>query len=210
MHGWQTWYNWFLDTNFFFVLALFWSFYKYDGSKKCPKVKKIINIKNQFLHARQPREGIFVVRSHWCCIFTIVCQTSNGWHYSNFENWCLKMKSRGLNHTYILWKSWLLLDFQQLDPLYYVYTQLIGLVNGEAVITMPSINTTRTEPVQKCLKCIWGRKRFYLLYWLRSTLSALLAVCAGPPSVLSQTALQQWVMWLTRNGIAIQSAGCLH
>ena len=31
--------------------------------------------KNQFLHARQPREGIFDIRSHWHHIFTITCQS---------------------------------------------------------------------------------------------------------------------------------------
>ena len=37
-----------------------------------------------------------------------------GHFWSIFENWYLKMKSRGLYHAYILWKSGLLLDFQQL------------------------------------------------------------------------------------------------
>ena len=41
-----------------------------------PQGKKIVNIKNQFLHARQPREGIFDIRSHWRHIFTITCQSS--------------------------------------------------------------------------------------------------------------------------------------
>ena len=30
-----------------------------------PQGKKTVNIKNQLLHARQPREGIFDIRSHW-------------------------------------------------------------------------------------------------------------------------------------------------
>ena len=36
--------------------------------EKMPQGKKIVNIKNQFLHARQPREEIFD-------IFTITCQS---------------------------------------------------------------------------------------------------------------------------------------
>ena len=40
-----------------------------------PRAKKFANIKNQFLHARQPREGIFDIPSHQCSIFTITCQS---------------------------------------------------------------------------------------------------------------------------------------
>ena len=35
--------------------------------------KKVVNKKNQFFHARQPREEIFDVCSHLHCIFTISC-----------------------------------------------------------------------------------------------------------------------------------------
>ena len=45
--------------------------------------KKVVNMKNQFLHARQPCEGIFYICSHCCCIFAL---PSNGRQYSNFEN----------------------------------------------------------------------------------------------------------------------------
>ena len=43
--------------------------------EKIPQAKKIINIKNQFFHARQPREEIFDIYSHLPCIFTISCQS---------------------------------------------------------------------------------------------------------------------------------------
>ena len=50
-------------------------FFQISWIEKMPGAKKIVNIKNQFLHARQPREGIFDIRSHRCCIFTITCQS---------------------------------------------------------------------------------------------------------------------------------------
>ena len=37
--------------------------------------KKVVNIKNQFLHARQSHDGIFDIRSHRRRIFTITCQS---------------------------------------------------------------------------------------------------------------------------------------
>ena len=40
--------------------------------QKMTRSKKVVLIKNQFLHARQPREGIFEVRWYWGLIFTIV------------------------------------------------------------------------------------------------------------------------------------------
>ena len=48
MHGWQEWQKWFLDTKKFLVLAIFWSFFKYHGSKKCPKPKKLLTWKISF------------------------------------------------------------------------------------------------------------------------------------------------------------------
>ena len=45
------------------------------------KIKKMVGnkiffaSKNQFFHARQPRERIFDIRSHWCRIFTITWQS---------------------------------------------------------------------------------------------------------------------------------------
>ena len=37
--------------------------------------KKVIKVKNQFFHARQPRKRIFEIRSKWGLIFTTVCLT---------------------------------------------------------------------------------------------------------------------------------------
>ena len=51
-----------------------------------PRAKKVVNIKNQFLHACQLREEIFDVSSNSYCIFTIEVVFQNGRHYSNFEN----------------------------------------------------------------------------------------------------------------------------
>ena len=31
--------------------------------------KTIVMIENHSFHARQPREGIFEIRSHWCCFY---------------------------------------------------------------------------------------------------------------------------------------------
>ena len=36
-------------------------------------VKKVIRVKNQFFHARQPREEIFEIASYQGLIFTPVC-----------------------------------------------------------------------------------------------------------------------------------------
>ena len=35
-------------------------------------------------------------------LLQLLARASNGCQYSNFENWYLKMKSRGLYHVYIL------------------------------------------------------------------------------------------------------------
>ena len=48
-------------------------FFQISWIEKMPRAKKVVNIKNQFLHARQLREGIFDICSNWCCIFTISC-----------------------------------------------------------------------------------------------------------------------------------------
>ena len=57
-----------------------------------PRAKKVVNIKNQFLHARQLREGIFNICSNSCCIFAIEAFFQNGRHCSNFENKNLKFE----------------------------------------------------------------------------------------------------------------------
>ena len=59
----------------FFCSGPFLIFLQIWWIEKMPQGKKIVNIKNQFLHARQPREGIFDIRSHRCRIFTITCQS---------------------------------------------------------------------------------------------------------------------------------------
>ena len=59
----------------FFGSGLFLTFFLIWWIEKMPQAKKVVNIKNQFLHARQPRERIFDIRSHRCCIFTITCQS---------------------------------------------------------------------------------------------------------------------------------------
>ena len=45
-----------------------------------PRAKKVVNIKNAFLHTRQLREGIFDICSNRCCIFTIEVFFQNGRH----------------------------------------------------------------------------------------------------------------------------------
>ena len=39
------------------------------------EAQKVAKMKDQFFCAGQPREGIFEIRSHWCCIFTIFGQS---------------------------------------------------------------------------------------------------------------------------------------
>ena len=58
-----------------FCSGPFLTFFQKWRIKKMPRAKKVINIKNQFLHARQPCEGIFDIFSHQRCIFTITCQS---------------------------------------------------------------------------------------------------------------------------------------
>ena len=57
-----------------------------------PRAKKVANIKNEFLHARQPRKGIIDICSNGCCIFTIEVFFQNGRHCSNFEKKNLKFE----------------------------------------------------------------------------------------------------------------------
>ncbi len=47
----------------------------WEKNQKMAGAKKVVKIKNQFFHARQPRKGIFEIRSYWCCIFTIFGQS---------------------------------------------------------------------------------------------------------------------------------------
>ena len=60
--------------------------------KKCLEPKKVVNKKNQFFHARQPREGIFDICLHTGVVFShFLARASNGRQYSNFENKCPKL-----------------------------------------------------------------------------------------------------------------------
>ena len=52
--------------------------------------QKFVNMKNQILHASQPREGIFDICSHQCCIFTLFVRTSNCSHCFDSGNKCPK------------------------------------------------------------------------------------------------------------------------
>ena len=104
----------------FYVNNFFGSGHFFDPSlmKKDQKkagTKKIFLSKNHWHHACQPCIGIFEV----AIIFSHFSARASDCSGSNLvSHWCLKMKSRGLYHTYRLWKSRLLLDFQQVDPLY--------------------------------------------------------------------------------------------
>ena len=55
----------------FLAPAIFQSMSSEKLGQKVAGAKKVVKIKNQFFHGVQPREGIFEIRSHWCCIFTI-------------------------------------------------------------------------------------------------------------------------------------------
>ena len=43
--------------------------------QKMAQAKEVINLKNQFLHARQPHEEIFEIGSLKSCIFSVFCQS---------------------------------------------------------------------------------------------------------------------------------------
>ena len=57
-----------------------------------PQAKQVDNKKNEFLPARQLREGIFDICSNSFCIFTIEVFFQNGRHCSNFEKKNLKFE----------------------------------------------------------------------------------------------------------------------
>ena len=50
------------DYNNFFGLGHFMTHYTLKIDQKMTGSKKFIKVKNQFIHARQPREGIFEIR----------------------------------------------------------------------------------------------------------------------------------------------------
>ena len=47
----------------FLAPALFWPIFLDLMDQKMAQSKKVVIIKNQFFHARQPRKGIFEIRS---------------------------------------------------------------------------------------------------------------------------------------------------
>ena len=47
----------------FLAPVIFWSIFLDVMDRKMPGSKKVFITKNQFFHARQPREGIFEIRS---------------------------------------------------------------------------------------------------------------------------------------------------
>ena len=64
----RAWKKWFFITTTFLALADFWHFFRSDGSKN-GQSQKVVIIKNQFFHARQPCKGIFEIYSQQCCNF---------------------------------------------------------------------------------------------------------------------------------------------
>ena len=52
---------------FFLFRPFFDLFFKFDDQKNAPS-QKFVNMKNQILHASQPREGIFDICSHLSCV----------------------------------------------------------------------------------------------------------------------------------------------
>ena len=73
LHDWQAWKSWFLTIVTFLAPVTFWSFFQISWIKKMAGAKKFNKAKNQFYHARQPRERILEIRSHWDLIFTTNC-----------------------------------------------------------------------------------------------------------------------------------------
>ena len=65
-----------------------------------PRAKKVVNMKNQFFHARQPREGIFEICSSSCCIFTIEVFFQNGRHCFVFGKKILKFEIYIISNIY--------------------------------------------------------------------------------------------------------------
>ena len=53
----------------FFGSGWFLTFFPDLMDQKMAGAKKVVKIKNQFFHARQPRKGIFEIHSLLCCNF---------------------------------------------------------------------------------------------------------------------------------------------
>ena len=71
-HGRRAWNNLFLTSISFLAPVIFWSFFKISWIKKMAGAKKVVKLKNQFFHARQPRKIIFDICTYWGLIFIIV------------------------------------------------------------------------------------------------------------------------------------------
>ena len=100
----------------FFGSGLFLTFFLIWWIEKMPQAKKVVNIKNQFLHARQPRERIFDIRSHRCGIFTITCQSFKWLPLLQF--WELMSKNeilRNISCIYFM-KIWVYSWFSTTEP----------------------------------------------------------------------------------------------
>ena len=96
----------------FFGSGLFLIFFHQWWIKKMTRAKKVVNIKNQFFHARQPREGIFDIWSHLHCVFAISCQSFKQLPVIQF--WELMSKneiSRTISCIYFM-KIWVDLGFE--------------------------------------------------------------------------------------------------
>ena len=57
------------DVKNFFGSGYFLTFFSNLMDQKMGGAKKVVKTKNQFFHARQPRKGIFEIRSHQSCNF---------------------------------------------------------------------------------------------------------------------------------------------
>ena len=71
-HGRWAWNNLSFTSISFLAPVIFWSIFKISWIKKMARAKKVVKLKNQFFHARQPRKIIFDISTYWGLIFIIV------------------------------------------------------------------------------------------------------------------------------------------
>ena len=109
----------------FFGSGLFLTFFLIWWIEKMPQAKKVVNIKNQFLHARQPRERIFDIRSHRCRIFTITCQSFKWLPLLQF--WELVSKNEIL---------------RTISCIYFMKIRVDSWFSGTELVLVPTSNTT--------------------------------------------------------------------
>ena len=77
----------------FLAPVVFWPIFVDIMDQKMAQSKKVVKIKNQFFHARQPREEIFDIYSHLPVFLQFLAKASNVPQYSNFGNKCPKLGS---------------------------------------------------------------------------------------------------------------------